>query len=295
MSDPDALQEEMRRLLLGEFGGDPLALDGETADRLLAGRLDPADAPPGYAEVAVVLSAVAGPPTPVELAGEAAATATFVATVRPTARSRRRAGGRRTALGSRLVALAAAALCAMLVGGVAAAATGTLPEPARRVVHAVTRAAHHQPARHVVPRHDPGEVRSGSEGRGRDGAAAVGGAGTAQHAHGGRMAPAAPAGPDATGRAEGKACASPPAGRDGVDSANNGCGQKSEAPRAKAPRAKAPRANAPEGKAPSQAQAPQAKESQAKESQAKESQQQSAAKAAQSTAHAQNQTGNQQR
>jgi hypothetical protein len=282
MSDPDALQEEMRRLLLGELGGDPLALDEETADRLLAGRLDPADAPPGYAEVAVVLSAVAGPPTPVELAGEAAATATFVATVRPTARSRRRAGGRRTAFGSRLVALAAAALCAMLVGGVAAAATGTLPEPARRVVHAVTRAAHHQPARHVVPRHDPGEVRSGSQGR--DGAAAVGGAGTAQHAHGGRMAPAAPAGPDATGRAEGKACASPPAGRAGVDSGNNGCGQQSKAPRAKAP----------EAKAPSQAKAPQVKEPQAKAPQAKESQQQSAAKAAQSTAHAQKQTGNQQ-
>jgi hypothetical protein len=273
MSDPDALQEEMRRLLLGELGGDPLALDEETADRLLAGRLDPADAPPGYAEVAVVLSAAAGPPTPVELAGEAAATATFVATVRPTARSRRRAGGRRTAFGSRLVALAAAALCVMLVGGVAAATTGALPEPARRVVDAVTRAAHRQPARHVVPRHDPGEVRSGGEVRGQDGA------GTAQHAHGGRMAPAAPAGPDATGRAGDKACASPPAGRAGVDSGSNRCGQKSKAPQAKAP----------EGKASSQVKAPQVKAPQAKESQPP-----SAAKAAKSTVHAQKETGNQQ-
>ncbi len=45
MSDPDAFQDEMRRLPLGELRVDPLALDGDTAYRLLAGRLDPADAP----------------------------------------------------------------------------------------------------------------------------------------------------------------------------------------------------------------------------------------------------------
>jgi hypothetical protein len=47
MSAPDAFQDEMRRLLLGELGINPLALDGDTADRLLAGRPDPAEAPTG--------------------------------------------------------------------------------------------------------------------------------------------------------------------------------------------------------------------------------------------------------
>jgi hypothetical protein len=40
----------------------------DPAERLLGGRLDPEDAPPGYAEVARVLRAAAGPPCPDELA-----------------------------------------------------------------------------------------------------------------------------------------------------------------------------------------------------------------------------------
>jgi hypothetical protein len=56
---------------------DRVALDGDTAERLLAGRLDPDDAPPGLAEVAMVLRAAAGPPCPDELAGQPAALATF--------------------------------------------------------------------------------------------------------------------------------------------------------------------------------------------------------------------------
>jgi len=51
----------MRRLLLGELGADPLAIDQDTADRLLAGRLDPADAPPGYAGIAAATGALPGP------------------------------------------------------------------------------------------------------------------------------------------------------------------------------------------------------------------------------------------
>ena len=46
-------------------------LDDDTAERLLAGRLHPEDAPPGYAEVARLLRAAAGPPSPEELAGAA--------------------------------------------------------------------------------------------------------------------------------------------------------------------------------------------------------------------------------
>jgi hypothetical protein len=49
----------------------------DPAERLLGGRLDPEDAPPGYAEVARVLRAAAGPPCPDELAGQPAALATF--------------------------------------------------------------------------------------------------------------------------------------------------------------------------------------------------------------------------
>jgi hypothetical protein len=52
-------------------------LDDDTAERLLAGRLHPEDAPPGYAEVARVLRAAAGPASPEELAGREAALAGF--------------------------------------------------------------------------------------------------------------------------------------------------------------------------------------------------------------------------
>ena len=52
-------------------------LDDDTAERLLAGRLHPEDAPPGYAEVARVLRAAAGPASPEELAGQEAALAEF--------------------------------------------------------------------------------------------------------------------------------------------------------------------------------------------------------------------------
>jgi hypothetical protein len=54
-----------------------LPLDDDTAERLLAARLDPADAPPGYAGVARLLRAAAAPAHPDELAGEPTALAMF--------------------------------------------------------------------------------------------------------------------------------------------------------------------------------------------------------------------------
>jgi hypothetical protein len=48
-------------------------LDADTAERLLCARLDPDDAPPGYAEVARLLQAAAAPADPIELTGQAAA------------------------------------------------------------------------------------------------------------------------------------------------------------------------------------------------------------------------------
>ncbi|MFL6190449.1 MAG: hypothetical protein ACJ75E_11475 [Actinomycetes bacterium] len=98
-------------------------LDDDTAERLLAGHLHPEDAPPGYAEVARVLQAAAGPPAREELAGEEAALAGFRAAGRgPTVAAGRRAptgaGGRRrrTRMRASLVALALAGT--LVVGGV---------------------------------------------------------------------------------------------------------------------------------------------------------------------------------
>jgi hypothetical protein len=101
-------------------------LDADTAERLLSGRLDPDDAPPGYAEVAGLLQAAAGPADETELAGEAAALSKFHearrgpleaggrARLEPPG-SRATAGGRGGVRG-RLVALALAG--AVVVGGV---------------------------------------------------------------------------------------------------------------------------------------------------------------------------------
>jgi hypothetical protein len=155
----------MRRLLLSGLGSDRLAIDQDTAGRLLAGRLDPADAPPGYAEVATVLAEAAAPAFPHELKGEAATTAAFVrerldrlgagSHSAPRRRPRVRGSFRFT-----LVAVAAAVL---MVGGVAAAATttGRLPGPAQRLVDSVSRTAHPQQPTSSTRQQDAGLVRSG--------------------------------------------------------------------------------------------------------------------------------------
>jgi hypothetical protein len=108
-------------------------LDDATAERLLSGRLDPDDAPPGYAPVARLLHAAAAPPSPDELAGQPAALASFRAQRRDPAGSEVRPE-RGPALGPgrvertgrvrrRLVAIALAG--ALVVGGAAAGAAAT--------------------------------------------------------------------------------------------------------------------------------------------------------------------------
>jgi hypothetical protein len=104
-------------------------LDDGTADRLAAGELDPADAPPGYAGVAAVLRDARGHgPQPVDeelVAAMVRATAAGPRLVRkPTMRTNRRS--------AKLAGLAAAALFA--TAGTAAAATGNLPDPAQDAV-----------------------------------------------------------------------------------------------------------------------------------------------------------------
>jgi hypothetical protein len=136
MGADDASFADMRRLT--DPDADPLALDEETVERLLAGDLSPSQAPPAYAQVAALLAAAAAKPTPDELAGRPEVLAELRAVTRTTRRGgahTRRAvrPGRR-----RWAALAAVALVGALVtGGVAAAASGNLPGPVQNVARSI--------------------------------------------------------------------------------------------------------------------------------------------------------------
>jgi hypothetical protein len=135
MGPDDASSAEMRRLPL-DPGTDPLALDDETVERLLAGELSPEQAPPGYAEVAELLAAATAAPTRGELAGQAAVLAELRAVTgarRAPTHARRAARPPRRRMG-----LAAAVLVgALAMGGVAAAATGHLPAPVREATRSI--------------------------------------------------------------------------------------------------------------------------------------------------------------
>jgi hypothetical protein len=102
-------------------------LDADTAERLLSARLDPDDAPPGYAEVARLLRAAAAPADQIELTGQAAAMDAFRATYRRPAGSTGRPGGSR---GRRVAARGGASgargrvVALALAGAVAAGAVG---------------------------------------------------------------------------------------------------------------------------------------------------------------------------
>jgi len=133
MAPGDALDDEMRR---HSWNSVP-PLDAETAERMLDGALDPQDAPPGYRDVVWVLAA-ASAPSPADPSAEAAARATFRSARRPVDTPRR------TSVLSKLLGakvLAALALGTASVGTAAAAATGTLPDPAQAAVHRVIPAA----------------------------------------------------------------------------------------------------------------------------------------------------------
>jgi hypothetical protein len=142
MTGEDGLQDEMRHLRPPtDFASDPLALDEGTAERLLAGQLHPADAPPEYLRAAMVLAAAAAPPSPDELAGERQAVAAFSAVARSIPH---RAAPRRQTVLTRFVSFklaAAAVIAALSVASVAGAATGTLPDAAQRVAHQMLGAA----------------------------------------------------------------------------------------------------------------------------------------------------------
>ena len=109
------------------------AADQDLLERLLDSRLDPGSAPAGFSGLARLLEAATAPATPEELAGEQRAMVTFAAEMRshpPTL------APRRTAVPSKVFTMkaAAAALVAVLsIGGVAAAASGLLPDQASPV------------------------------------------------------------------------------------------------------------------------------------------------------------------
>lgn len=114
-------------------------LDRSTAERMFVG-LAADDAPPDYAAVAAVLAAAAAPADESSTApGEYAAVRAYhdaiYATVPARSRSARRFQPWHTAAG-RIAVFATAGALAM-GGGVAAAATGSLPAPAQRVAHQI--------------------------------------------------------------------------------------------------------------------------------------------------------------
>jgi hypothetical protein len=140
MDADDASFADMHRPLT-DPDADPLALDGETVERLLAGDLPPSQVPPGYAQVAALLAATTAEPTPEELAGQSEVLAELRAVTRP-----RRGGAhtRRVARPPRRrwAGLAAVALVgALITGGVAVAAGRNLPAPVRNVARSILGAA----------------------------------------------------------------------------------------------------------------------------------------------------------
>jgi len=109
-------------------------LDDHTADRLLAGAVAPADAPPGFETVAALASAAQQPASAADLANEAPVVALVAAAVQsaPTALL---TTPRKNVLSKVLTAKVAAIAAVTFIGaGAAAAATNTLPDPAQRTV-----------------------------------------------------------------------------------------------------------------------------------------------------------------
>ena len=196
MNDEGALGADMHRLL--GFPEAAPAADQDLLDRLLDGRLDPASAPPGYGGLARLLAAVTAPATPQELANEQRTMATFTAEMRshpPTLSPRRTAVPRKVLT---MKAAAAALVAALSLGGVAAAASGLLPDQASPVA-------------------DPAPTTTGADaaahGLGKAVAANLGGSAQAGSAAGQGRESAV--GPDVTGAARAGLCRAWQAGQGG--------------------------------------------------------------------------------
>lgn len=123
MSDWNDLPDEMGKV----------QLDPGTIDRLLAGEVDPDDAPPGYSEVARVLQAAVGAHDGDELALEASHVAIAMELVRKPAST---PSARRSRKMSRIHRLKVGGLVVVgaLVGSTGLAAAGVLPDAAQDAV-----------------------------------------------------------------------------------------------------------------------------------------------------------------
>jgi len=123
MTSRNDLPAEMRRQLL----------DGDTLERLLAGRVEPGDAPPGYAEVARVLRAAAAPIDPADLGHESehVEAARILVTRRSFASDR--SDGKRKEMRSKGSRLKVAGLIVLgtLLGTSGLAVAGVLPDTAQ--------------------------------------------------------------------------------------------------------------------------------------------------------------------
>ena len=97
-------------------------IDDDTADRLLAGRVDPKDAPPGYDGVARLVRTARGPALPSELGREASIVSAAVAALAPSSPSR----SKEIPMRKKLVPfkLAAASVAGVVGFATAAAAVG---------------------------------------------------------------------------------------------------------------------------------------------------------------------------
>jgi hypothetical protein len=122
-------QDEMR----GPF------LDRDTADRLLAGAVEPDDAPPGYALVARLIRAAGSPPTPTELMGEEQAVAAAARVVNRTAPHSPVPATRRSTVRSRFfrVKIAGLVVAGTVLGTTGLAAAGVLPDAAQNAASSV--------------------------------------------------------------------------------------------------------------------------------------------------------------
>jgi hypothetical protein len=123
MNPRNDVPTEMRRLLL----------DGDTLERLLVGRVEPGDAPPGYAEVARVLVAAARRSDPADLGHEAehVAAARMLVTQRSPASDR--SVGRSKAMHPKRYRLKVVGILVFgtLLGTSGLAAAGVLPDTAQ--------------------------------------------------------------------------------------------------------------------------------------------------------------------
>jgi hypothetical protein len=174
--------------LPGPLEAAPVA-DQDLLDRLLEGRLHPTSAPPGYSRLAMLLVAATAPAAPEELAGEQRVMATFAAVMRshpPTLVPRRTAVPRKVLT---MKAAAAALVAVLSLGGVAAAASGLLPDQASPVADQATASTGADAAAH---------------GLGKAAAANLGGSAKAGSADGQGRAEAV--GPDASGTARAGLC-----------------------------------------------------------------------------------------